>query len=365
MSSTTEVVLCINAGSSSLKVAIFAAEPASPRALARVSIDGVGGDGARDHAAALDEAFARLAGQPAPTLAAHRVVHGGAAHVAPCLVDDALVASLRALVPLAPLHLPPSLAGIAAVTARRPGLRQVACFDTAFHAHMPEVARRLPIAAALDREGVRRYGFHGLSYEYIVSALGEPLPARLIIAHLGNGASLVAVERGRAIDTTMGLTPTGGIVMGTRTGDLDPGVLLFLAREKRMSPDAIARAVEREGGLAAVGGTADMKTLLARDDAAARLAVELFGYAVRKAIGALAAALGGIDALVFTGGIGEHAPEIRALACAGLGFAGIALDDARNRRGECDVGAGSCVIRVMPTDEDLVLARHALAVAAA
>jgi acetate kinase len=362
----SEVALCLNAGSSSLKVALFAAEAAGPRVLARVSISGVG-DRVGDHAAALDEAFARLADQPAPTVAAHRVVHGGAAHTAPCLVDDALVASLRALVPLAPLHLPPSLAGIAAVTARRPGLRQVACFDTAFHARMPEVARRLPIAAALDREGVRRYGFHGLSYEYIVSVLGDPLPARLVIAHLGNGASLVAVERGRAIDTTMGLTPTGGIVMGTRTGDLDPGVLLYLAREKRLSPDAIARAVERVGGRAAVGGSSDMKALLARAAAepAARLAVEMFGYAVRKAIGALAAALGGLDLLVFTGGIGEHAAEVRALACAGLGFAGIALDDARNRRNDSEIGAGPCVIRVIPTDEDLVLARHAFAVGAA
>jgi acetate kinase len=360
----TDVVLCVNAGSSSLKLALFAAAAGEPRELGRASVDRV-----TDHGRALDDALGQLAGQPAPTLASHRIVHGGAEHTAPAWIDARLIAGLEALIPLAPLHLPPSLAAIAAVTARRPGLRQVACFDTAFHARMPEVARRLPLPAALDRAGVRRYGFHGLSYEYIVSALstlGPALPPRLVIAHLGNGASLAAVEHGRSIDTTMGLTPTGGIPMGTRTGDLDPGVVLYLARERGMAPDAIAELVEHHGGLAGVGGASDMRTLLARapDDPAARLAVELFGYAVRKQIGAYAAALGGLDALVFTGGIGEHAPEVRALACRGLAFAGIVLDDARNRASASDIGAGACAVRVIPTDEDAVLARHAVALAA-
>ncbi|HEX2686820.1 MAG TPA: hypothetical protein VHN14_09380 [Kofleriaceae bacterium] len=361
----TDVVLCLNAGSSSLRIALFAASPGGPQPLARIAIEHVVDHA--DHARALDEAFAQLAGHPAPTLAAHRVVHGGTGHIAPRWVDPALIASLTAVVPLAPLHLPASLAGIAALTARRPGLRQLVCFDTAFHAHMPELARRLPVPAELDRQGVRRYGFHGLSYESVLSALGPEPPARLVIAHLGNGASLVAVERGCSIDTTMSFTPTGGIPMGTRTGDLDPGVLLYLARERRLSPDAIARLVEHEGGLVAIGGTADMKTLLARapHDPAAALAVEMFGYAVRKAIGAFAAALGGLDMLVFTGGIGEHAPVIRALACRGLAFAGIQIDEDRNRRNAPEIGTGSCAIRVIATDEDLVLARHALALAAA
>jgi acetate kinase len=356
-----DVVLCVNAGSSSLKLALFATAAGEPRALGRASVDRV-----TDHGRALDDALGQLAGQPAPTLASHRIVHGGAEHTAPAWIDARLIAGLEALIPLAPLHLPPSIAAIAAVTARRPGLRQVACFDTAFHAQLPEVARRLPLPAAFDRAGIRRYGFHGLSYEYIVSALGPALPPRLVIAHLGNGASLAAVEHGRSIDTTMGLTPTGGIPMGTRTGDLDPGVVLYLARERGMAPDAIAELVEHHGGLAGVGGAADMRTLLARapDDPAARLAVELFGYAVRKQIGAYAAALGGLDALVFTGGIGEHAPEVRALACRGLAFAGVVLDDARNRASAPDIGVGACAVRVIPTDEDAMLARHAVALAA-
>ncbi len=323
--------LCINAGSSSLKVALFAP---GPRPLARVAIERV-----HDHVAALDAALGQLGGEP-PALVAHRIVHGGAAHTAPCWVDDALVASLTRLVPLAPLHQPAALAGIAAVTARLPGARQVACFDTAFHAQLPAVARTLPIAA-----DVRRYGFHGLSYEYVLSVLA-PVPPRLVIAHLGSGASLVAVAHGRSIDTTMGMTPDGGIPMGTRTGDLDPGVLLYLARERGLGTDAIERLVEREGGLVAIAGTADMKELLARDDAAARLAVELFAYAVKKAIGAYAAALGGLDLIVFTGGIGEHAARVRELATAGLGFLG-------------------ADVRVIPTDEDLVMARHAFTLAAA
>jgi acetate kinase len=358
----SEVVLSVNAGSSSLKLALFDGSAAEPRALTRVVLEQV-----TDQAAALETGLAQLAGHPAPTLASHRIVHGGVSHVAPCWIDRELVASLEALVPLAPLHQPASLAGIAAVTTRRPTLRQVACFDTAFHATLPEIARRLPLPAELDRAGVRRYGFHGLSYEYIVSALTPSVPPRLVIAHLGNGTSLVAVEHGRAIDTTMSLTPTGGIPMGTRTGDLDPGVLLYLARDRGLSTDDIAQLVNRQGGLVAIAGTSDMKLLLARSDhqPASRLAIELFAYAVRKAIGAMTAALGGIDMLVFTGGIGEHVPLVRELACRGLEYAGIRLDDANNRVNRGDIGAGRCAVRVIATDEDLVLARHALALARA
>ncbi|HUJ63268.1 MAG TPA: hypothetical protein VLX92_32440, partial [Kofleriaceae bacterium] len=248
-------VLCVNTGSSSIKLATFDGE----RATARIAIDGV-----RDHIAALAGALASVA---EPEVVVHRIVHGGDAHVAPAIVDAPLIASLEQLVPLAPLHLPLALAGIAAVFERWPAVPQVACFDTAFHARLPELARRLPLPGTL---GVRRYGFHGLSYEYVSGVLA-PLPPRCVLAHLGSGASLVALRDGAPIDTTMGLTPTGGIAMATRTGDLDPGVLIYLAREKRMTIDQLERAVEREGGLVAIAGTGDMKALLQRRDADARL----------------------------------------------------------------------------------------------
>jgi acetate kinase len=376
-----DVILCINAGSSSLKFAVFAAGDDGERRLADGSIEGIPGDSTRailrkgderierpvggtDEHASLTAAFALLdeAGLPAPTAAGHRVVHGGGRHVAPERIDASLLASLPDLIPLAPLHLPAAIAAIDAVSARSPALPQVACFDTAFHATLAEVASRLPVPDRFAAAGVRRYGFHGLSYEYIMSVLGRSPPRRVVIAHLGNGASLVAVRDGRAIDTTMGLTPTGGIPMGTRTGDLDPGVLLFLARTMGLSTDELAGVVNRESGLLAIGGTSDMRTLIARSpsDARARLAVEIFGYAVRKSIGALAAALGGVDLVVFTGGIGEHAPEVRAEACRGLDAFGIVLLPSENARNADVVSAESspCTVRVIRTDEDRIVARH-------
>jgi acetate kinase len=257
--------------------------------------------------------------------------------------------------------MPACIAGIEAIAARHPGMPQVVCFDTAFHATLPEVARRLPLPDRFN--AVRRYGFHGLSYEYVMSTLGVEPPPRIVIAHLGNGASLVAVKDGRAIDTTMGLTPTGGILMGTRSGDLDPGVLVYLARSNGLGPDALEHLVDRESGLLAVGGTSDMKTLLerSRSDPRARLAVQMFGYAVRKAIGAFAAALGGIDLLAFTGGIGERAAPIRAEACRGLEPFGIEVDAERNARDEEVISGASSrsVVRVVTANEDLVIARHA------
>ena len=359
------VVLCLNSGSSSLKVALIVVGDGEERTVARAAVEGLSGG---PTSAALDDALGKLASSGAPevdqvTVVGHRLVHGGPEHTEPMLVDDATLASLRAVVPFAPLHLPAAIAGIEAMRARHPSLPQVVCFDTAFHASMPEVARRLPIPDRFVDAGMRRYGFHGLSYEYVMSVLGEGRPSRIVIAHLGNGASLVAVAEGRSIDTTMGLTPTGGIVMGTRTGDLDPGVLLHLEREHGLSADDVQHLVDRESGLLAIGGTSDMVELLARagTDARARLAVAMFGYAVRKAIGALAAALGGVDLLVFTGGIGEHAAVVRAEACRGLDAFGITLDAAKNERGEELVSASSsrCLVRVMPTDEDVVIARHA------
>jgi acetate kinase len=363
-----------------LKFSLFELDDGSERRLADGAVERIGGGQGRawirqgaarterqtichNHGGALDLAFELLAGKglQRPSAAGHRVVHGGPEHVQPALVDAALLASLHRIVPLAPLHLPAAIAGIEGVATRYPSLPQFVCFDTAFHAAMPEVARRLPLP---DRfKEIRRYGFHGLSYEYVMSALGPAAPSRIVIAHLGNGASLVAVKDGRAIDTTMGLTPAGGIVMGTRPGDLDPGVLFYLAREKGLGPDALEQLVDRESGLLAIGGTSDMKTLLERSgsDPRAQLAVEMFGYSVRKAIGAFAAALGGLDLLVFTGGIGEHAAPVRAEACRGLEPFGIEVDAKRNAAHAAIISAASsrAVVRVVTTDEDAVIARHA------
>lgn len=391
-----DVVLSVNCGSSSLKFALFGVHGDTPRHLAIGVISGIGTTGGLssfqvvdrtaesltgrrrgphvteeteaypDHDSALQAALRLLddAGAPEFTLAGHRIVHGGDRFVRPTKIDQAVVESLTKLVPLAPLHLPAALAGIRAIFARRPSLPQVACFDTAFHRSMSACARRIPLPDIIDREGVRRYGFHGLSYEYVMSTLGPEPPSRVVIAHLGNGSSLVAVKDGVSIDTTMGFTPSGGIMMGTRTGDLDPGVVVYLLREKNLSPSALEQLVDHESGLVAVGGSSDMKTLLASDGPREKLAVEMFSYGVRKAIGSLAAALGGLDLLVFTGGIGEHAAEIRRAACDELQFLGVEIDPERNRGGDGIVSTdGSrCAVRVVPTDEDLVIARHVLAV---
>jgi acetate kinase len=228
---------------------------------------------------------------------------------------------------------------------------------------MPAVARRLPIPAALDRAGVRRFGFHGLSCEYVVGAVGADALGRAVVAHLGSGASLTAIDAGRSVDTTMGLTPTGGVVMATRTGDLDPGVMLHLAREHGLAPDALEHLVNQQSGLLGLSGTTgDMRALLeARrsGDTAAALAVDVFCTSVRKHVGSLAAVLGGIDTLVFTGGIGEHAPSVRAIACAGLAHLGIVLDLDRNERSDGVISGGDVTVRVVATDENLVIARHA------
>lgn len=377
-------MLCLNGGSSSLKFTLFRLDPGEERRLVTGAVEGIGTgaghawvdhEGKRsdrraafpDAGAALAVAFELLSGShaPEPDVVGHRVVHGGPEHTEPVVVDAAFLRSLEALVPMAPLHLPGALAAMRAVSERFPGLSQIACFDTAFHRTMPLVARRLPIPDELHEAGVRRYGFHGLSYEYVVSALGAERPSRVVIAHLGNGSSLVAVKDGASIDTTMSFTPTGGILMGTRSGDLDPGVLLYLERERGYSVTALEKLVEVGSGLLALGGTSDVKTLLERapHDERARLAIDMFCYAVRKAIAALAAALGGLELLVFTGGIGEHAAEVRAESCRGLEFLGVSLDDARNRVHAAVISADGarCTVRVVPTDEDLVIARHARA----
>jgi acetate kinase len=358
-----DIVLCLNAGSSSLKFALFRVTPESEESLAEGVVDHV-----RSAEAALSDAFGKLDAQalPKPSLVGHRVVHGGQAHLRPAVVDAELIASLKELIPLAPLHLPSGIAGIEAATQRLPNVPQVACFDTAFHANMPEFAARFAIPSHLFQEGVRRYGFHGLSYEYVLSTLGAPPPARVIVAHLGNGASLAAIKDGRSVDTTMGFTPGGGIPMGTRSGDLDPGLVLYLLREKGYSSDKLEELLEKKSGLLGIAGSADMRELVQRQatDPAARLAIELMSYAVRKTIGAYVAVLGGLDVLVFTGGIGEHTPLFRELACQGLEALGVALDSAKNGANEAQIqGAGSaCRVLVVKTDEDRMIARHTRAV---
>jgi acetate kinase len=249
------------------------------------------------------------------------------------------------------------------VADRFPDLPQVACFDTAFHRSMPALAQRLPLPRALGGEALRRYGFHGLSYEYVIGVLGADGRGRTIIAHLGNGASLVAIRDGRPMDTTMGLTPIGGIVMGTRTGDLDPGVLLFLMREEGYDARRLERLVAMESGLLGISAvSSDMKTLLERraTDPRAADAVASFCYSVRKQIGAFAAVLGGVDLLVFTGGIGERAAPVRGEICQGLEHLGIRLDPRKNADNAMSISApdSACGVRVIPTNEDLMIARH-------
>jgi acetate kinase len=365
--SAPPIVLCVNSGSSSLKTALFEVDATMERDLGRASHPVDGGD----YRAALDAALAVFDGQglPAPGAAGHRFVHGGPHHAKPVLVDDSVLTELRELVPFAPLHIPAAISGIEAIGARW-DIPQVACFDTAFHHDMPALAQRLPLPDALADAGVRRYGFHGLSYEYVVGAVGAAELGRGVIAHLGNGASMVAVRDGRSVDTTMGLTPAGGLVMSTRSGDLDPGVPLYLLRERGYDADRLEQLVDREAGLVALsGGTSDMRTLIERreQDSRAAFAVDAFCYHARQHVGALAATLGGLDTLVFTGGIGEKAASIRTEICRGLEHLGVVLDATANDAHADVISApgAECVVRVVRTDEDVVIARHTWALAAA
>ena len=352
------IVLCVNGGSSSVKVALFRLAPDAEIQIASELVEGQDPD--EGIIKALDAL--RIRGLPRPDAVGHRLVHGGPSHCRPERIDGPLLASLRLVVPFAPLHLPAEIRAIEAVAERYPRLPQIACFDTGFHRRLPAVARHLPLPAALYEQGIRRYGFHGLSYEYVVSALGPALNRRAVIAHLGSGASMAAVQEGEAVDTTMGLTPAGGIMMGTRTGDLDPGILFHLL-DIGYSQNDLDRMLNHESGLLGVSGTsADMRTLLARraGDPRAALAVEMFCHQARKAIGSLSAVMGGLDTLVFTGGIGEHAVAIRGEICERLGYLGISLEPARNARSEAVISAGDsrCAVRVIATDEQRTIARH-------
>lgn len=378
-------ILCINAGSSSLKFSVYSSSPTQEGDLRVLSgaIEAIGQPAGRfwmkgsedrklcaaeqafsNHVEAIGAMVAGLEQQHVGNVVAagHRIVHGGPYFSDPVIVDPSVRTKLEELVPYAPLHLPTQIAIIDEISKRRPGLPQVACFDTAFHSRLPEIAKRFALPRQLYDEGVRRYGFHGLSYEFVTGMLGRELGQRAIIAHLGNGASMVALEEGRPIDTSMGLTPTGGFMMSTRSGDLDPGVLIHLQR-RGWTAERLEAMLDRRAGLAGVSSvSSDMKTLLEirAKDQRADLAVTMFCYQVRKTIGAYAAVLRGLDTLVFTGGIGERAAEVRRDICHGLGFLGIELEqDANLRHADVISTAGaSCKVRLVQTDEDLMIARH-------
>jgi len=299
----------------------------------------------------------------------HRVVHGGVEFAAPVAIDASVLAKLESLCPLAPLHQPHNLAAIKAIKTQMPGLPQVACFDTAFHRHHPELADWFALPRRFYDEGIRRYGFHGLSYEYIASALPEVAPeiakARVVVAHLGSGASMCGLRDGRSQDSTMGFTALDGLPMGTRCGALDPGVVLHLNRAHGMDADAIERLLYHDCGLKGVSGISnDMRDLLASDDPKAAQAIDLFVWRICRELGALAAALGGLDGLVFTAGIGERSAEIRARVCARAAWLGIELDDKANRSGgpRISTSASKIAVYAIPTDEELMIARHTLAV---
>ena len=391
----SDALLILNAGSSSLKFAIYETgrAGADPALLLRGQIEGIGRrprfsladrppapfaaapeDSAAasiaDHAGALDlllDWLAAAGGSLRLVAAGHRVVHGGTTHAAPARVTPALIEALAALGPLAPHHQPHNVAAIRALADRLPTLPQVACFDTAFHAAQPAVARRFALPRDLWRRGLVRYGFHGLSYEYVVGALAAQagaLPARLLVAHLGNGASLCAVKDGTSLATTMGFSTLDGLVMGTRSGALDPGVLLYLLREEGLDEAALTDLLYNRSGLLGVSGeSADMRTLLASGSTAAAEAVELFCYRILREAGSLVAALEGLDALVFTGGIGEHAAAVRAAVCRGLSWLGLSLDESANERHGPPIARPDSQVAawVIPTNEELVIARHTLA----
>ena len=385
-----DAILTLNAGSSSIKFFLFAegsAEPlepvlrgqvegihTSPHFLARdpqgqIVAEQSWGEGAQiGHSGAVLHLAEFLRGHSAGLrLAAvgHRVVHGGMKHTQPVRVDAAVVATLEQYVPLAPLHQPHNLAPIRMLLEAQPDLPQVACFDTAFHGTNPEVAQRFALPSELHDAGVRRYGFHGLSYEYIASVLGQydarARSGKTVVCHLGNGSSMCAIEAGKGVASTMGFTALDGLPMGTRCGAIDPGVLLYLMDERGMDARAIEKLLYSRSGLLGISGiSSDMRTLLASDKPSAKTAIDVFVYRIARELGSLAAALGGLDALVFTAGIGERSAAIRARVCQAAQWLGVSLDAAANDRGGPRISADSSVVSawVIPTNEELMIARH-------
>jgi acetate kinase len=383
-------VAVINAGSSSIKFALYEAETES--LLYRGKIEQIGiephlqvsdAKGAAvverrwpakglDHRAATQEILetgrSLVAGAPVAAVG-HRVVHGGTKYALPLRIDREVIAELSELIPLAPLHQPHNLAPIETIADAAPHVPQVACFDTAFHRTQPGIAQLFALPRELTNSGIRKYGFHGLSYEYVTSRLPEVAPeladARIVIAHLGNGASLCAVHRGRSVATTMGFTAVDGLVMGTRCGSIDPGVLLYLMDSHRMDARAIENLIYRQSGLLGVSGiSSDMRELRGSSDPAAAEAIALFVYRIVREIGSLAAALGGLDALIFTGGIGENDSATRAEIAEGCRWLGLELDEERNAHGVGRISADTSRIGVLivPTDEERMIARQTRAV---
>ncbi len=389
-----DFALVINAGSSSLKFAVcrrtdngtgwsfaargqiegigtphpkMSAKDAQGAAMSAPSLDAAG---VKDSHVALDILGAWLRGafgQARILGVGHRVVHGGPNHAAPARVTPALLDELRALTSLAPLHQPYNLAAIDAFAERMPDVPQVACFDTAFHRGQSAVAQLVPLPADIRARGVQRYGFHGLSYEYIASTLPSVAPdialKRVVVAHLGSGASLCALHDSRSVDSTLGFTALDGLCMGTRPGALDPGVVLYLFQELKLTPKQVEELLYKKSGLLGISGISnDMRDLLTNDAPAARLAVDYFVYRAAKEIGAMTAALGGLEGLVFTAGIGENAPEIRRRICEASSWLGIALDDAANAapRGPSLISRNDSRVPVwvVPTNEELMIARH-------
>ena len=361
---TPMIVLALNSGSSSFKFGLFRMQSGH---LEELSATTVANASTVEAFASINELLAKP-GVPAPDAIGHRVVHGGPTLRQHCLLDASVVQQLEAAVGFAPLHMPAALSFIRFALAQFPGLPQVACFDTAFHAGLPDVARVLPIPQELRSAGIQRYGFHGLSYESIVHELGRDLPDRVVIAHLGNGVSVTAVKNGKSIDTSMGLTPTGGAIMGTRSGDLDPGVLLYLMRSMKFDVAKLAELVDHKSGLLAISGlSSDMRRLheAALSNTDAQLAIQMFCYSVGKQIAAMIAALDGVDLLVFTGGIGENDAQVRAGICSHLSWIGVQLDEDRNQAANSPVNAAAsrCVVRVIASQEDDQIARHTFALA--
>jgi len=387
-----DIILVINAGSSSLKFEAFSVggEDALVR-LVKGQVDGIGthprlvahdpkgatlvdehhpAGEVSDLPAALARALTWLRERfpgVAPIAVGHRVVHGGPSYAAPMLVDDAALAELDKLIPLAPLHQPNNLAPIRALRQKMPDLPQVACFDTAFHRGHPALADRYAIPEALYEEGVRRYGFHGLSYEYIASRLPEVAPeiadGRVVVAHLGSGASMCAMVGRKSVESTMGFTALDGLPMGTRPGQLDAGVVLYLIAEKRMAPKAVEHMLYHDCGLKGLSGVSgDVRDLLASTDPAAALALDLFAYRLGLLAGSLVAAMGGIDGFVFTAGIGENSPDIRDRAARRMAWLGLELEPAANRDGGPLISKKGARIGcyVIPTDEELMIGRHTL-----
>jgi acetate kinase len=389
----TDAILALNAGSSSIKFSLFdtANGISSHSLLYQGAVDGIGGN---PHFLVQDTTGQRLVDEQLKTKATtqpghkealgvlldwverqetgltliavgHRVVHGGTLFLAPVLVDSQVINQLELLVPLAPLHQPHNLAAIRSIATIIPNIAQIACFDTAFHRTQPPIAQAFALPRDLTVQGIKRYGFHGLSYEYIASVLPDYVDyradGRVIVAHLGNGASMCALQGRKSLATTMGFTALDGLPMGTRCGSIDPGVILYLLSELHMDAPGITDLLYHRSGLLGVSGqSSDMRELLSSNSPRAAEAIDLFVYHIQRELGSLAAALGGLDVLVFTAGIGEHAAPIRARVCQDLQWLGVQVDETANRSGGPKISSDSSAVSVwvIPTDEDLMIARH-------